>query len=142
MCAQPRGVCKSLGRYRLLFSWYLLHGFCTVHTLQGPFLKRSITILVCHPRGTVPDCWAMLQRPVSQDSSTSSRDLRYSGQMPDTLLQRSLLTTSVTSWVIVESISESLAPTSLIRILYESPWGIGNGRLFEVLLPLSDSVSR
>ena len=61
---------------------------------------------------TVPDCHAMLQRRVSQDSPTTSRDLRYSGRIsstPSALPPRSLPTTSVTSaWVI----NKSPAPAS------------------------------
>ncbi|KAG1949896.1 hypothetical protein F2P79_011597 [Pimephales promelas] len=70
------------------------------HTLRSPFLKRGTTTPVCHPRGTVPDRHAMLQRRVNQDSPTASRDLRYSGRIsstPGALPPRSFLTTSVTS---------------------------------------------
>ncbi|KAK3521010.1 hypothetical protein QTP86_008783 [Hemibagrus guttatus] len=46
------------------------------HTLRSPFLKRGTTTLVTQSRGTVPDHHAMLQRCVSQDSPTTSSDLR------------------------------------------------------------------
>ncbi|XP_078800178.1 uncharacterized protein LOC144990530 [Oryzias latipes] len=50
------------------------------HTLRSPFLKRGTTTTVCQSSGTVPDCHETLQRRVSQDTPTASRDLRYSGR--------------------------------------------------------------
>ncbi|XP_056109510.1 uncharacterized protein LOC130087282 [Rhinichthys klamathensis goyatoka] len=73
----------------------------------------------------------MLQRRVSQDSPTTSRDLRYSGRIsstPGALPPRSFLTTSVTSArVMDESTSEPCQqpPTSTVnsvgRALFPSP---------------------
>uniref|UniRef100_A0A671U855 RAB11 family interacting protein 4 (class II) a n=1 Tax=Sparus aurata TaxID=8175 RepID=A0A671U855_SPAAU len=69
---------------------------------HGVFAIKGRKCAVCssiHPSssaGTVPDCHAMLQRRVSQDSPTTSRDLRYSGRIPSTpgaLALRSFRTT-------------------------------------------------
>ncbi|KAI3353040.1 hypothetical protein L3Q82_019613, partial [Scortum barcoo] len=51
--------------------------------LQNSWNTLSTTP-VCHSRGTVPNLHAMLQRRVSQDSPTTSRDLRYSGRISST----------------------------------------------------------
>lgn len=49
------------------------------HILRSPFLKEG------PPRSAnLPDCHAMLQRHVSHDSPTTSRDLRYSGRISST----------------------------------------------------------
>ncbi|XP_043101036.1 uncharacterized protein LOC122349153 [Puntigrus tetrazona] len=45
---------------------------------------RGTTSLVCQSRGIVPRIHAMLQRRVSQDSPTTSRDLGYSGRISST----------------------------------------------------------
>ncbi|MEQ2309918.1 hypothetical protein AMECASPLE_003476 [Ameca splendens] len=62
---------------------------------------------VCQSRGTVPDGQAMLKRRVNHDSSTTSRDMRYSGRIsstPEALPPPTFLTTSVTSaWMMKES---------------------------------------
>ncbi len=85
-----------------------------------PFLKRGTTTPFATPRD------AMLQRRVSQDSPTTSRDLRYSGQIsstPDALPLRSLQTTSVTSaWVMDESTPESSISASS-RKACQWDWG-------------------
>lgn len=54
------------------------------HTLYSPFLHRGTTTMICHSRGIVPDHHVMLQRRVTQDSPTTSSDLRYSGGVSST----------------------------------------------------------
>ncbi|TWW77942.1 hypothetical protein D4764_11G0000630 [Takifugu flavidus] len=72
-----------------------------------------------HFSGTVHDCHMMLQRHVSQDRPTKSRDLTYSGRIsstPEALPPRTLIITSVTSdWVTAESSSESPASPSSVE---------------------------
>ncbi len=67
----------------------------------------------------------MLQRRVSQDSATTSRDLRYSGRIsstPGALPPRSFLTTSVTSARVVdEATSEPPASASSME---DAPPGV------------------
>ncbi|KAI3355527.1 hypothetical protein L3Q82_017905 [Scortum barcoo] len=80
-----------------------------------------------------------LPRRVSQDSPTTSRDLRYSGRIsstPGALPPRSLRTTSVTSaWVMDESTSETPASASSLE-----GKSVGLRRSSKYFLPPSDNV--
>ncbi|KAI3369543.1 hypothetical protein L3Q82_007753 [Scortum barcoo] len=104
-----------------------------------PFLKRGTTTPVCHSRGTVPNLHAMLQRRVSQDSPTTSRDLRYSGRIsstPGALPPRSLRTTSVTS---ASGDGRVHLRVPSLRFLTGRQVG-GIEEILEVFLPQSDNV--
>ncbi|MEQ2176661.1 hypothetical protein GOODEAATRI_030291, partial [Goodea atripinnis] len=75
-----------------------------------------------HPRGTVPVRHTILKRRVNHDSPTTSRDLRYSGQIsltPEALPPRSFLITS--AWVMKESNTGSPASASTSTEFLDSP---------------------
>ncbi|KAI3367910.1 hypothetical protein L3Q82_026737, partial [Scortum barcoo] len=90
-------------------------------------------------KGTVPNLHAMLQRRVSQDSPTTSRDLRYSGRIsstPGALPPRSLRTTSVTS---ASGDGRVHLRVPSLRFLTGRQVG-GIEEILEVFLPPSDNV--
>lgn len=69
----------------LTISWILLSSTYIQYFFPGmlrsliPYIWNTRSGLILKRGTTVPDCYLMLQRRVSQDSPTKLRDLRYSG---------------------------------------------------------------